>query len=93
MPKGHAFNLVTICFILLQIQFILVFRSTDLYATFSIREDYHIAVGYSAEMEHMAINIVMNPCFRLHLIAFGVLILKKKGLNCSHPSFGARDLE
>lgn len=93
MPKGHAFNLVTICSILLQIQFILVFRSTDLYATSSIRQDYHIAMGYSAEMEHMAINIVMNLCFRLHSIAFGVLILKKKGLNCSHPSVGERVLE
>ena len=60
MPKGRAFNLVTICSIRLQIQFILVFISTDLYVTFRIREDYHIAVGYLAEMEHMAINIIMN---------------------------------
>jgi len=60
VPKGCAFNLLTICSILLQIQFILVFIPTDFYVTFRIREDYYIAVGYLAEMEHMAINIIMK---------------------------------
>lgn len=60
VPKGPAFNLVAICSLLLQIQFILVFISIDLCVTFRIRKDYYIAVGYLAEMEHMAINIIMN---------------------------------
>lgn len=60
VPKGCAFNLVTISSILLHIQFLLVFVSADSYGTFRIGEDYHAARGCLAEMEHMAINIIMN---------------------------------
>lgn len=60
MPKGCAFNLVTISPILLEIQFLLVFISADFCVTLRIREDYHTARGCLAEMQHMAINIIMN---------------------------------